>query len=89
MIQHPAQPAAIDGDHPLKKAFAGREKRFCLRSDSWLSMRAHIIGVRVSDTTAEIRIATARVMANSRNRRPDIALNSSGISTAISEKVRR
>ena len=51
-------------------------------------MRAHIIGVRVRETTAEIRIATARVTANSRNRRPTISpINSSGISTAISEKV--
>ncbi len=33
-------------------------------------------------------MATARVMANSRNRRPTTsAMNSSGISTAISEKV--
>ena len=60
-----------------------------MRSDSWLNMRAHIIGVRVRETTAEIRIATARVTANSRNRRPTISpINSSGISTAISEKVR-
>ncbi|SAJ33554.1 Uncharacterised protein [Enterobacter cloacae] len=65
-----------------------REKRFCLRKDSWLSMRAHIIGVSVSDTTAEIRMATASVTANSRNSRPTISpINSSGISTAISEKV--
>ncbi|MCY1411840.1 hypothetical protein D9M71_272350 [compost metagenome] len=54
-----------------------------------MSRRAHIIGVRVRDTTSEIRMATARVMANSRNSRPTTsAMNSSGISTAISEKVR-
>lgn len=49
----------MGSNHPLE-ALAGREKRFCLRSDSWLNIRAHIIGVRVSETTAEIRIATAR-----------------------------
>ncbi|MNP18266.1 hypothetical protein D3C76_1107410 [compost metagenome] len=55
---------------------------------SRLSRRAHIIGVRVRDTTREIRMATASVMANSRNRRPTTsAMNSNGISTAISEKV--
>jgi hypothetical protein len=55
---------------------------------SGLRRRAHIIGVSVSDTTAEIRIATARVTANSRNRRPTTSpMKSSGISTAISEKV--
>ncbi|MNS98511.1 hypothetical protein D3C72_1328810 [compost metagenome] len=54
-----------------------------------MSRRAHIIGVRVSETTSEIRIATARVMANSRNSRPTTsAMNSSGISTAISDRVR-
>ena len=30
MIQHPAQPAAIDGDHPLKKAFAGAREAILL-----------------------------------------------------------
>lgn len=40
------------------------------------------------DTKAEIRIATAIVIANSRNNRPTTsAMNSSGISTAISEMV--
>ena len=50
--------------------------------------RAAIIGVRVSETSAEIRMVIARVMANSRNRRPTTSpMNSSGISTAISETV--
>ncbi|MNX94132.1 hypothetical protein D3C86_1263530 [compost metagenome] len=54
-----------------------------------MSNRAHIIGVRVRETTREIRIATASVMANSRNSRPTTsAMNSSGISTAISDNVR-
>jgi len=51
-------------------------------------MRAPIIGVSVSDTTSEIRMATASVTANSWNRRPTTSpMNSSGISTAISDTV--
>ena len=47
-----------------------------------------MVGVSVSDTTAEIRIVTLNVMANSRNRRPTTSpMNSSGISTAMSETV--
>ena len=46
------------------------------------------MGVRVSDTTAEITMVTASVTANSRNRRPTTSpMNSSGMSTAISETV--
>ncbi|MNV22477.1 hypothetical protein D3C71_1134520 [compost metagenome] len=53
-----------------------------------LSRRAHIIGVSVSDTSREIPIATARVIANSWNSLPTTsAMNSSGISTAISDRV--
>ena len=51
-------------------------------------MRAAIIGVSVSETNAEKMMVTASVTANSRNRRPTMsAMNSSGISTAISETV--
>ncbi len=51
-------------------------------------MREDIIGVRVRDTTAEIMMVTASVTANSRNSRPTTPpINSSGISTAISETV--
>ena len=51
-------------------------------------MRAAIIGVSVSDTNAEKMIVTASVTANSRNNRPTMsAMNSSGISTAISDTV--
>ncbi|MNN09584.1 hypothetical protein D3C81_1224700 [compost metagenome] len=65
-----------------------RWKRDSLSSGTWCSRRAHIIGVSVSDTTAEIRIDTASVIANSRNSRPTTSpMNSSGISTATSEKV--
>ena len=46
------------------------------------------MGVSVSETNAEKMMVTASVTANSRNRRPTIsAMNSRGISTAISETV--
>ena len=57
-------------------------------ADGGRSNRAHIMGVKVSETTAEIKIDTAKVMANSWNKRPTTsAMNNSGINTAISEKV--
>src|ERR1035437_1677198 len=47
------------------------------------------MGVSVNDTMAETRIVTAKVTANSRNRRPTMSpMNSSGINTAIKEMVR-
>ena len=46
------------------------------------------MGVKVSETTAEIRMVALSVMANSRNSRPTTSpMNSSGISTAINETV--
>jgi len=46
------------------------------------------MGTRVSDTTAEIRMVTESVTANSRNRRPTTScMNSSGMSTAINDTV--
>jgi len=52
-------------------------------------IRAHIIGVSVSDTTADTRMVTLKVTANSRNRRPTMSpMKSSGIRTAMSETVR-
>ena len=53
-----------------------------------LSKRAHIIGVRVSDTTIDTRIATDSVTANSRNKRPTMPpINRMGMNTAISEML--
>jgi hypothetical protein len=50
---------------------------------------AHIIGVSVSDTTADTRMAAESVSANSRKRRPTMSpMNRSGISTAISDTVK-
>jgi len=49
---------------------------------------AAIIGVSVSDTTAEIRIVTLSVTANSRKSLPTTSpMNNNGISTAINETV--
>ena len=49
---------------------------------------AQSIGVSVSDTNPETRIAAAIVTANSWNRRPTMPLmNSSGMKTAVSEIV--
>ena len=46
------------------------------------------MGVSVSETTAEMRIVTLRVTANSRNSRPTMSpMNRSGISTATSEML--
>jgi len=54
----------------------------------WRSSLAHIIGVSVSETTAETRIVTLSVTANSRKRRPTMSpMNKSGINTAMSETV--
>ncbi len=60
----------------------------CLRSRSGRKRRALIIGVSVSETSAEMRMATASVIANSWNKRPTTSpMNKSGINTAISDTV--
>ena len=54
------------------------------------SSRLHIIGVSVSDTTADATTAMVSVSANSRNMRPTRpVMNSSGMNTAISETRER
>ena len=51
-------------------------------------MRAQSMGVSVSDTKPETRMATEIVTANSRKMRPTTPpMNSTGIKTATSEKV--
>ena len=51
-------------------------------------MRAHSIGVSVSETKPEMMIATEIVTANSRNTRPTTPpMSRTGMNTAISEKV--
>ncbi len=73
----------------LKPCSAARSNRLRSASGRCRTSLAHIIGTRVSDTTAEITMVTDRVMANSWNNRPTTSpMNSSGISTAISDTVR-
>jgi len=51
-------------------------------------MRAHSMGTKVRETTPEITMVTARVTANSLNKRPMTPpMNKSGIKTAINETV--
>ena len=72
----------------LKPRSAARSKRLRCASGRCRTSRAHIIGTSVSDTTAEMTMVTDSVMANSWNSRPTTSpMNSSGISTAISETV--
>jgi hypothetical protein len=53
-----------------------------------VSIRAQSIGVVVSDTTSETRIATVSVSANSRKRRPSSPpIKRMGMKTAISDRV--
>ncbi len=55
---------------------------------SGCNIQAHIIGVRMSETTPDIRIATLTVTANSRNSRPiRPPISSSGMNTAVSDRV--
>ncbi len=63
--------------------------RFCFASwRSARSRRAHSIGVSVSETKPEIRIATEMVTANSRNTRPTSPpISRTGMKTAIRESV--
>src|SRR6185312_14784497 len=88
MAEHHDQAAVVPGDHPVEPARAqrlGLLALLALRPLSFVSW-AHIIGTRVSDTTAEIRMVTDSVTANSLNSRPTTSpMNSSGISTAISD----
>ena len=72
-------------ENPRSAARAMAPWRSCPAGRSSL---AHIIGVRVSDTTAETMTATDRVTANSLNSRPTTpVMNSIGMNTATSETV--
>jgi len=52
------------------------------------SIREHIMGVAVRDTTIEMRMAVASTTANSRNRRPTMPpIMRMGIKTAIREML--
>src|SRR5882762_4955120 len=65
-----------------------RYSRPCFSSGSCLSSLAHIIGVVVSETSSETRMATDKVTANSRNSRPTMPpMRRMGVNTATSETL--
>src|SRR2546430_398988 len=69
-------PLPLHDPLPISPPWAGRNSRL------------HIIGVSVSDTTAETTTAMVKVSANSRNMRPTSpVMNSRGMNTAISDTV--
>ena len=89
VAQRPAQPGGIEAKRALEPGLEhGGDVRPSGRSPAGRSSRLHIIGVRVSDTTPDIRIATLTVTANSRNSRPiRPPISSSGMKTATSDRV--
>ena len=79
---------SVNPHQPRRAARPVSSCRALSRIDAALSSRLASIGVRVSDTSPETRIATLIVIANSRNNRPRIPpMNSTGIKTATSETV--
>ena len=89
MPQHDLQRAVVDVqqavEEPLGDAIEPAD-RFCSSGDR--RKRLHSIGVSVTDTTPEIRIATQMVTENSRNSRPRMPpMNSTGMNTAASDSV--
>ena len=88
MPQHPQQRPMIDLDHAVDAAADRASPGTSRSSPACLSSREHIIGVSVSETTAEVTTAMVSVSANSRNMRPTSPdMNSSGMNTAISDTV--
>ena len=52
MAEHPAQARAVGRDDPIERALGPPVEPALPLGGVWRSSRAHIIGVRVSDTTA-------------------------------------
>ena len=71
-----------------KPRSAARSTLLRCSAGRWRTSSAHIIGTKVSDTTAESTMVTVSVTANSLKSRPTTSLmNNSGISTARSDTV--
>ena len=90
MVQHPAKGPPILRYYPVE-LLLGPAVEPSPASPSGVCLRslAHIIGVSVSETNAEMRMVTPRVKANSLNSRPTTSpMKSSGIRTAMSDIVR-
>ena len=67
---------------------AAAPNAFCACSDDARRNRLHSIGVSVTETTPEMRIAVVSVIANSRNSRPSTPRrNRIGMNTAVSDTV--
>ena len=90
LAQDPLQRAAVGRDDALEGVLRDAvEASSAPPPGVCRSRRAHIMGVRVSETTAEMRMVIPRVMANSRNSRPTTSpMNRSGMRTAMRETVR-
>src|SRR5512139_2238891 len=72
-----------------KTRWEARKNLPCRSSGVCLRILAHIIGVSVNDTTAEMRMVTPRGTANSRNSRPTTSrMKRRGLNTAIIETFR-
>ena len=81
--------AVVAAQQPSKNALGEAvEPPVLLVARSAAGGGAHIIGVSVSDTTADSAMATLSVTANSRNRRPTMPpISRIGMNTASSETV--
>ena len=88
MPQHPGQARRVSSAHPFEEPFARADTTSRVSSALDLNILAHIMGVVVSETTSETRIATERVTANSRNSRPTMPpMKRIGRKTATSDSV--
>src|SRR4029077_14153063 len=89
VFQNNEQRAVVQASS-LLKARSGRcaSHRSLPLCDVRFRKRLQSIGVSVTDTTPEIRIAAQIVTANSRNKRPSTPpMNRTGMNTAASESV--
>ena len=89
VAQHPLQRRVVDVQHAVEEALGGTVEPATVAARARRRRkRLHSIGVSVTETTPEIRIATQMVTANSLNSRPSTPpMNSTGMNTAASESV--
>ena len=86
-----AQPsdAVVGGQHRIERALRQPCDGALACFSRWRpTSRAHIIGVVVSETTSDTRMATESVTANSRNSRPTMPpMSRIGMKTATSDRL--
>ena len=87
VVEHPDEAAIVAALHGIEGVLADLVERPRFRSPvGACRKRAHITGVSVSETKADMTTATVTVTANSRNSTPTMPpISSSGMNTAISE----